>query len=141
MYNSGNIRIHDQGQLGFHTNLINDAAFDENVGLAGFYSNATINVSGAFAPTFFDIEIANGTGVFLETGINNGNNTNFIIGDFLTPRDQSSAYYNFLQNAFYVGDGDISKVDGYAAMTQQQNFTFPVGDDQQLRPLILNSSG
>ena len=32
LYNSGNIRIHDQGQLGFHTNLINDAAFDENVG-------------------------------------------------------------------------------------------------------------
>ncbi|MGB5668020.1 MAG: gliding motility-associated C-terminal domain-containing protein, partial [Maribacter sp.] len=52
----------------------------------------------------------------------------------------SDAYYNLLQNAFYVGDSDISKVDGYAAMTQQQNFTFPVGDDQQLRPLILNSS-
>ena len=141
LYNSGNIRIHDQGQLGFHTNLINDAAFDENVGLVGFYGNTLLNVTGAFAPTFFDIEIANGTGVFLQTGINNGNNTNFIIGDFLTPRNQSSAYYNLLQNAFYVGEGDISKVDGYAGMTQQQNFTFPVGDTQQLRPLILNSQG
>ncbi len=140
LYNSGNIRIHDQGQLGFHTNLINDAAFDENVGLVGFYGNATLNVSGAFAPTFFDTEIANGTGVFLETGINNQNNTNFIIGDFLTPRNQSSAYYNLLQNAFYVGEGDFSKVDGYAAMTQQQNFTFPVGDSQQLRPLIISSA-
>ena len=141
LYNSGNIRIHDQGQLGFHTNLINDAAFDENVGLVGFYGNTTLNVSGAFAPTFFDTEIANSTGVFLETGINNSNNTNFIIGDFLTPRNQSSAYYNLLQNAFYVGEGDISKVDGYAAITQQQNFTFPVGDTQQLRPLIINSQG
>ena len=141
LYNSGNIRIHDQGQLGFHTNLINDAAFDENVGLVGFYGNATLTISGAFAPTFFDTEIANGAGVFLETGINNLNNTNFIIGDFLTPRNQSSAYYNLLQNAFYVGESDISKVNGYAAMTQQQNFTFPVGDTQQLRPLILNSSG
>ena len=141
LYNSGNIRIHDQGQLGFHTNLINDAAFDENVGLVGFYGNATLTISGAFAPTFFDTEIANGDGVFLETGINNFNNTNFIIGDFRTPRNQSSAYYNLLQNAFYVGEGDVSKVDGYAAMTQQQNFTFPVGDAQQLRPLILNSQG
>ena len=140
LYNSGNIRIHDQGQLGFHTNLINDAAFDENLGLVGFYGNATLNVSGAFAPTFFDTEIANSTGVFLETGINNGNNTNFIFGDFLTPRNQSSAYYNLLQNAFYVGEGDISKVDGYAAITQQQNFTFPVGDAQQLRPLIISSA-
>ena len=141
LYNSGNIRIHNQGQLGFHTNLINDAVFDENMGLVGFYGNATLNVSGAFAPTFFDTEIANGTRVFLETGINNLNNTNFIIGDFSTPRDQSSAYYNLLQNAFYVGESDMSKVNGYAAITQQQNFTFPVGDNQQLRPLILNSQG
>ena len=71
LYNSGNIRIHDQGQLGFHTNLINDAAFDENVGLAGFYGTTLLNVSGAFMPTFFDTEIANSNGVFLQTGINN----------------------------------------------------------------------
>ncbi len=141
LYNSGNIRIHDQGQLGFHTDLINDAVFDENVGLVGFYGSNQLYVSGAFAPSFFDTEIANGNGVFLETGINNINNTNFIIGDFLTNRNQSNAFYNLLQNAFYVGEGDISKVDGYAAMTQQRNFTFPIGDSQQLRPLILSSEG
>ena len=141
LYNSGNIRIHNQGQLGFHTDLINDAAFDENVGLAGFYGTALLNVSGAFAPTFFDVEIVNDLGVFLQTGINSDNNTNFVLGDFLTPRDQSGSYFNFLQNAFYTGESDFSKVDGYAAVTQQQNVTFPIGDDQQLRPLILNSSG
>jgi gliding motility-associated-like protein len=139
LYNSGNIRIHDQGQLGFHTDLINDAAFDENQGLTGFYGNNRIFVSGAFAPTFFDIEIANNTGVLLLTGINNINNTNFILGDFLTLKDQTGAYYHFLQNAFYVGDSDISQVDGYAGVTTQQNFTFPIGDGQLLRPLILFS--
>jgi gliding motility-associated-like protein len=140
LYNSGNIRIHDQGQLGFHTDLINDAAFDENVGLVGFYGNNRIFVSGAFAPTFFDTEFAAANGVFLQTGINNSNNTNFVFGDILTPRNLSDSYYNFLQNAFYGGDSDISKVDGYAAISQQQNFTFPVGDSQQLRPLILISA-
>ena len=141
LYNSGNIRIHDQGQLGFHTDLINDAAFDENDGLAGFYGTSILTVSGAFAPTFFDVELAHDTGVFLETGINTDNNANFILGDFITPRDQSSAYFNLLQNAFYTGESDLTKVDGYAAVTQQQNFTFPIGDTQQLQPLILNSSG
>jgi gliding motility-associated-like protein len=140
LYNSGNIRIHDQGQLGFHTDLINDAAFDENVGLAGFYGNNQIYVSGAFTPTFFDTEFAAASGVFLETGINSSNNTNFVFGDILTPRNQSDAYYNFLQNGFYTGDSDISKVDGYAGVTNQQNFTFPVGGGQQLRPLILSSA-
>ncbi len=141
LYNSGNIRIHEQGQLGFHIDLINDAAFDENVGLAGFYGDNQIYVSGAFVPTFFDMEIANNTGVLLYTGINNINNTNFITGDFLTLKDQSNTYYNFLQNAFYVGEGDISQVDGYAAVTGQQDFTFPIGDGLQLRPLILKSEG
>lgn len=139
LYNSGNIRIHDQGQLGFHTDLINDAAFDENVGLAGFYGNDQIYVSGAFAPTFYDMEIANPTGVLLQTGINNLNNTNFIVGDFLTFKNQTDVSYTLLQNAFYVGDSDISQVDGYAGVTGQSSFTFPVGDGVQLRPLILRS--
>ena len=46
-----------------------------------------------------------------------------------------------MQNAFYVGDSDISQIDGYAGVTVRQNFTFPVGDGQQLRPLILSSEG
>ena len=139
LYNSGSIRIHDQGQLGFHTNLINDSTFDENLGLAGFYGTTTLTVSGAFEPIFFDVEIANNNHLLLQTGINTINNTNFIIGNITTPRNQTNIFYNFLQDAFYVGEGDISKVDGYVTITDQQNFTFPVGDEQQLRPLILNS--
>ncbi|MEL6917775.1 MAG: gliding motility-associated C-terminal domain-containing protein [Bacteroidota bacterium] len=140
LYNSGNIRIHENGRLGFHTNLINNASFDENLGLAGFYGNNLIGVSGAFMPIFFDVEIANDTGLELFTGINVENNTNFVSGDVITPRNTSAIFYNFLQQAFYVGDSDASKIDGYASVTQQQSFTFPVGDTQQLRPLILNSS-
>ncbi|MGB5663372.1 gliding motility-associated C-terminal domain-containing protein [Eudoraea sp.] len=139
LYNSGNIRIHQEGQLGFHTNLINNASFDENLGLAGFYGNSLISVSGAFAPVFFDTEIANDSGVQLNTSLNVINNTNFVVGDFSTPRNSVDVYFNFIRDAFYVGAGDGSKIDGYATITEQQSFTFPVGDSQQLRPLILNS--
>lgn len=141
LYNSGNIRIHQEGQLGFHTDLINDSAFDENLGLAGFYGFAPLTVSGAFIPLFFDVELANDNGVLLQVGLDNVNNTNFISGDFLTPRNQSDVTYNFLPDAFYVGEGNFSKVNGYAEVISQQNFTFPIGDNQQLRPLILNSEG
>ncbi|WP_299529426.1 gliding motility-associated C-terminal domain-containing protein [Ulvibacterium sp.] len=141
LYNSGNIRIHEQGQLGFHTNLINDSAFDQNLGLAGFYGFAPLTVSGAFIPSFFDVELANDSAVLLEVGLDNANNTNFISGDFLTPRNQSDVTYNFLPQAFYVGEGNFSKVNGYAEIISQQNFTFPIGDNLQLRPLILNSEG
>jgi gliding motility-associated-like protein len=40
-----------------------------------------------------------------------------------------------------VGDGDGSKINGYATVAGQEGFIFPVGDAAQLRPLILRSEG
>ncbi|WP_291869469.1 gliding motility-associated C-terminal domain-containing protein [Maribacter sp.] len=140
LWNYGNIQIHNQGQIGFHTNFINNAPFDNNLGLAGFYGDNTITVAGGFVPQFYDTEIANDAGVLLSLNIDNTNNANFISGDFRTIKTQSSTYLNFLSNANYVGSSNFSKVDGYTAITNQQNFIFPVGDSQELRPLILNSS-
>lgn len=141
LYNSGNIRIHQEGQIGFHTHLINNAAFDENLGLAGFYGNTAISVSGAFMPVFFDAEIAIDAAVNLSTSVAVTNNANFIDGDFVTPRNQTDVFFNFIQSAFSFGETAASKIDGYAAITDKQSFTFPIGDAGQLRPLILNSQG
>ncbi|MEA1786698.1 gliding motility-associated C-terminal domain-containing protein [Arenibacter sp. GZD96] len=141
LYNSGNLRIHSNGQLGFHTNLINDNTFDQNQGLAGFYGANALNVSGAFVPQFFDVEVAVTNGLFLNTGLASENNTNFIVGDVVTPRNQPDVFYHFLQDAFFVGEGNATKIDGYAAVSGQQNFSFPVGDAVFLRPLILNATG
>ncbi|MEJ1224128.1 gliding motility-associated C-terminal domain-containing protein [Sediminicola sp. 1XM1-17] len=139
LYNSGNIRIHEEGQIGFHTNLINDASFDQNVGLAGFYGNNAITVSGAFMPIFYDIEFFNDNGVYLNTSMALTNDANFVGGDVITPRNLLDIYLNFLQNGDYFSVSDITKVDGYAAITDKQFFSFPVGNAQQIRPLILNS--
>lgn len=139
LYNSGNLRVHQNGQLGFHTNLINNAAFDENLGLVGFYGDNLVSVSGAFMPIFYDTEVANQIGVLLDIPITTTNNVNFIEGDIITPRNQRDIYFNFLQDAFYVGESNASKVDGFMQINNRQAFSFPVGDSQQLRPLILNS--
>lgn len=139
LYNSGNLQIHQDGQLGLHIDLINDGILDDNLGLAGFYGDLPLTVSGAFPATFFDLEIANPDHVVLTTGINTLNTTNFILGNFETPRNATDNYLNFITNAFATNSGDLSKVDGYAAITNKQSFTFPVGDAVQLRPLVLNS--
>ncbi len=141
LYNSGNIRIHEEGAIGFHTNLINNSTFDQNMGLAGFYGTSGLIVSGAFAPIFFDSEIANENDLFLNTGIVVSNNFNFILGNVLTPRGDPSAFFNFIDDAFYVGESDENIIDGYAAITNKQNFIFPVGDFGHLRSLRLNSNG
>ena len=141
LYNAGNIRIHEGGNLGIHTNLINDSSFSENQGLAGFYGNQNLEVSGAFAPIFFDLEIVNAQGVFLTTTVGVENNANFVEGDFQTSRIGADAFLDFASNSFYSGEGDLSKVDGYAAYSGASTFTFPTGDEQQLRTLRLNASG
>ena len=139
LYNSGNLRIHDQGQLGFHTDLINNGPFDENLGLAGFYGNQLIDISGALMPVLHDVEMANSIGVNLSIPLSVSNNTNFVVGDFIGPKDQADIAYNFLDNAFTVGESDNSKIDGYAVIHNKQSFAFPVGDAAHLRTLILNS--
>jgi len=140
LFNSGSIRIHETGAIGFHTNLINNSAFDQNLGLAGFYGTTDLIVSGAFVPIFYDSEIINEDGVFLNTGITVTNNFNFISGNILTARNTNAVTINFDNNAFNTGESDESFVDGYASISNQQNFIFPVGDFGHLRPLRLNSS-
>ncbi len=139
LYNNGNIRIHNDGKIGLHINLINNSPFDQNRGLLGFYGSNLLAVSGSVVPLFYDIEIVNPNGVFLDTGIDNENNTTFVLGNFITPKANANNTLNFTQNAFYTGDSNSSKVDGYASITNQQEFIFPVGDSEQLRPLFLRS--
>jgi len=139
LYNSGNIQIHENGQLGFHTNLINDGVFDQNLGLAGFYGTTSNEVSGAFAPQFYDAEFANEFNTILATPINLINNANFVFGNVVTPRQQPDISLNFLENAFSTGEGELNKVDGYVSIFQKQNFSFPIGVASQLRALILSS--
>jgi len=141
LYNAGNIQIHDGGNLGFHTNLINDSSFSDNLGLVGFYGDENLQVSGAFVPIFFDVEIVNPQGVFLNTAVSIANNANFVDGDFQTSRVNSDTFLNFEPNSFYSGENDASKVDGFAAIDGSSNFTFPVGDASQLRSLRLNATG
>ena len=142
VHNFGTIQIHNTAKVGFHLDLINNGSFDQNLGLVGFYGeNTSIKVSGAFSPIFYDTEILVDKGLFLDTSIGVLNNGNLISGDVITPRNHTSVFPNFMDDAFYVGENDVSMVDGYAAMTNKDAFTFPVGDDNRLRPLSINSNG
>ncbi len=138
LYNNGTIRIHEGGNLGFHTDFINDSPFDGNRGLAGFYGT-DLSVFGSVVPLFYDVEVAVDNDLILTLGLDTNNNTNFILGDIYTPKSNSAVYYNFLTDAFYNGESDLTKINGYAAITNQQNFLFPVGDVEFLRPLTLSS--
>jgi gliding motility-associated-like protein len=137
LYNAGNLQVF--GNLGFHTNFINDANFDQTQGLVGFYGNSVINVSGSIPPTLWDTEIMVTSDMLLHNTVNVRNNVNFVDGNFDTTTNNRAVYLNFMEQGFYDDAFDTSKVTGFAAVNNRDVFSFPVGDREQLRPLTLLS--
>lgn len=137
--NFGNIEIHTDGKLGMFSSLENDGMFFNIGGLAGFYGNLQNSISGSVSPLFYDIEINNDQGIYLDIPIEVSNNTNFIYGDIKTSKFNDTNYLEFLSTSFYSGDSNFSKVDGYLLINDIQSFLFPVGDETYLRPIAVNA--
>lgn len=141
VHNYGNIQIHDSGLVGFHMDVINDGVFNRNLGLVGFYGeNKSINLSGTSNPVFYDTEIAVDDNFYVDNTMGVSNNMNFISGDVITSRVNSDVNVNFQGESFYTGDNNETKIDGYAAISQKDNFIFPVGQNNSLRSLGIASN-
>ncbi|WP_062062521.1 gliding motility-associated C-terminal domain-containing protein [Aquimarina longa] len=139
-HNFGNIQIHDQGKIGFHTNLTNDGTFDQNSGLAGFYSTTDeLTISGDNKPVFHDMEIDVVNDLFLEVAVGITNFQEFINGRVQTPRDRRIVSLDYVNDTPYLGENNDRYVDGYASITGILDFTFPIGDDYRLRPMKVDS--
>jgi gliding motility-associated-like protein len=140
LHHAGGMQIHADAEMGFHTNFINNAPFDKNFGLVGFYGSNFLNIQGSVSPVFYNFEISADNGVALNVTSEVSNSVNFITGDIVTQKSLRDIYFALLEDAMYNGESDFSKVDGYALFTNQQAYSFPVGDETQLRPLIMNSN-
>ena len=138
-YNAGNLGLQGNVQMGFHTDWINDANFETNGGLIGFYGDNALVLSGNSAPIIHDVEVFLPNTLFLNTTINVVNNLNFVAGNINTALNDQTFYVNFEEDAFFTGEDDTSKVTGFAAISGKSAFSFPVGDESQLRPLLINS--
>lgn len=137
-HNFGNAQIHDQGKIGFHTNLINDGVFNQNLGLAGFYnSDNQLTISGTRIPRFFDMDVAVDNDLILEINTEISNGLNYILGNIVTPRINPNISLDYVNNAFYVSEDDLRLTDGYASITGTDSFSFPIGQDEKLRPLSI----
>ncbi|MDF4204930.1 gliding motility-associated C-terminal domain-containing protein [Maribacter sp. SA7] len=140
VHNYGNIQIHDDGLVGFHMDVINNGAFNQNKGLVGFYSfDKALTISGGSNPIFYDFEVAVDNDLYIDNTVGIQNNANFIIGDIVTSRAASEVNINFLNDSFYTGESNFTKVDGYAATSNKSDFTFPIGHFDKIRPLRIES--
>ena len=138
VHNFGNLQLHTKGLVGFHTDFINDGSFDKNLGLIGFYHGKDdLIISGSFSPTFYDFETAVERDLHLEVPIIIDNSLNFIYGNITSDRNNKNVYTKISENAFYEGAVDIAKINGQAAVEGQKIFSFPVGTENIIRPLLL----
>lgn len=139
LHNYGNLKIHNEGAIGFHHDFVNDGTTDDNQGTVGFFSDDTMYILGAFRPVFKDMEIMVTNGLYLDVGVSVTNNTNFILGNIITPRNYTDINLNYTEETFYSGQANDRKIDGISSLTNKHNFTFPIGYDDQFRPLTINS--
>ncbi|BDW91612.1 hypothetical protein MACH07_04440 [Flagellimonas marinaquae] len=133
------MQVHNNANIGLHTDFINNANFNPATGLVGFYGNEVIQVSGNVSPTLWDTEIMSRSNVFFQIPVSVRNNVNFIDGNFLSPANNQAVYLNFMDQGFFTGESNESKVTGFAAVNNRDIFSFPVGNQAQLRPLTLLS--
>ncbi len=134
--NVGNLKLHQKGSLGFHTDLINDGSFDRNLGLIGFYKDDDgLLISGAFSPTFHNFEVAVEDDLYLEVPVNIESSLHFIYGNIISKRNSKSIYSKFKEQSYYDGESNRTKIDGYVAVEGQKSFLFPVGQGEVLKPL------
>lgn len=141
VHNFGNLQFHASASVGFHLDVIDDGISNQNLGLTGFYGTNQITISGSSNPIFEDIEVVVENGLVLETWVGVTNNTNFIIGDVETSKNNLNNYLNFINAAFYTGSGNSTHINGYAGATNKELITFPVGDGERIRHLTLTSNG
>ncbi len=134
-HNYGNVQAHNNSTIGFYSNLVNDGTFSEGKSLVSFFNENQAIISGAFIPSFYDLEIAVEDNIFIDIPITVSNSLNFIYGGIKTKRNDKSVYVHLLEKASYEGAVDLSKIDGHAAINGQKDFIFPVGYQTKLRPL------
>lgn len=139
-HNFGNVQIHDSGEVGFHTDVINDGDFDQNLGFTGLYNDTgRLTVSGTNRPVFYDLEIDVEGDLYLEVAVGSRNFQEFVNGKVFTPRNLNEVSLDYVNDTPYLGENDERHVDGYATVTGDLDFTFPVGDDFRLRPIKIEN--
>ncbi|MFM1878770.1 MAG: hypothetical protein RLZZ241_1636 [Bacteroidota bacterium] len=136
----GGMRLHAGSNLGIHANLINLAPLEINKGKFGFYGEEPQEITGEYPLSVYDAEIASNYPVFFQIGLNIGHNLNLISGDLVTAPLSENIITAFKAESFVVGASDFSKIDGTVQAEIIEEFEFPVGDLNQLRPLKFKTS-
>jgi len=93
-------------------------------------------VSGENRAIFNEVEIDVVNNLELETAMGVTKDLIFMNGKVITPRNDTTVSLDFINYDAYAGEDDTRHVDGYTSIRSNEQFVFPIGDDDRLRPMI-----
>ena len=135
--------------------FVNDGRYVALTGATDVFAGAggsggAQELSGAVAPTFFNLQLNNGAANFTSSnaaGLRVAGVLTFANAYTITPRTpatNAAGAVHFLPRASYAGitSGDDARfIDGYAMKIGSGNFTLPVGQAGDQRPVLLTNDG
>lgn len=138
-YNKGDMVLHSNASVSFHTDVINDGYLNnDNGGKAVFYSDGEPRVlKGEQRPVFYNVDIASAGNLKLEVAMAVTSELYFLDGKVITPRDKINVSLDFINYKHHAGENNNRHVDGYASVTGIKEFSFPIGDNDRLRTMVL----
>lgn len=133
VHNSGKIILHQSAKMSIWGNTSNDGIFrtknSSTASMALFKGSSKQYISGDSAIAFDSFIIDNDQNVELRTELKICTQFNFINGNLITDRsDSSNSFVHFLDNAKHINAKDKSHVDGTVRKTGNDTFLFPIGN-------------
>ena len=145
LYNGGNMQLHNNAQVGFYTNIVNDGTLNhanhtgaEKSDVYLFAPNQITDISGTNRPLFYNLEIDALNDISLNISLGVTNSLAFMDGIITTPKNTDKNITLDFLSAFHAGQNDDTHLDGFATVTGVPNsFTFPIGDGIMNRPMTI----
>jgi len=137
----GELTTHNDSEIGIFGNLNNDGNFDEYGGKVGFYNqNESQYITGLNAVNIAELIVNTPNDLYTEIDTNISISTEFSSGRVITPRDTPEVALNLIDSDLYFDENDSKHVDGYLSYTGNNSFSFPIGDEFRIRPLVIDSN-
>ena len=135
--NFGQLQILNDGAMGVFSDWANHSELSKNDGTIGFHGTENQSLYGDATLDLNDMEINNTIDLFLT--INIYNNLNLIFGNINIDKSQTANTVVIKPLAFYTGSSNLSKVNGFCTVENTTEFLFPIGDNQELKALGIES--
>ena len=139
---NGVLTTHDDAKIGIFGNLENNGTFTDvgETSEVGFYSSTnSLEINGTNTPEFANliVDVTQDLQLNVKSEVVTG--VLFLEGSIITPRNIPDTSLDLINTDVTVNVDNERHVDGYTSYTGIAAYTFPIGNANRFRPLIVET--